>query len=343
MAKTLRERLVANGIRRSGSLKSGFVYRHADGRRVSAKERERIRTLVLPPAWREVAIAPSEGAKLQATGFDAKGRLQYRYHPAFRARQESQKYRRLLAFARTLPDLRRTVRRDLRRPDLGRERVMACILRILSSCFIRAGSEVYARENGSYGIATLRPKHVKVRGDTVHFEFPGKSGQKQVRDLTDREVAKIVRALLKVPGRDVFKFVDRDPETGEQRVVDVRRRHINGYIKEAMGKAFSAKDFRTWAGTLICACALAKVGFDPHETGRLRKKRVVAAVKETAEQLGNTPAVCKSSYIYPTVLSSFERGKIVERYFKSTAELTAYRGDRLHGSETALVKLLCGG
>lgn len=341
MSTTLRERLLRTGIRRLGSPSRGFRYRHADGRPVTAAERERIQKLVLPPAWREVAIAPSAGAKLQATGVDARGRLQYRYHPSYRAKQESQKYRRLLAFARSLPDLRRTVRRDLRRPGLGRERVMACILRILSTCFIRPGSEVYARENGSYGIATLRPKHVRLAGDRIHFDFPGKSGQHQTRDLTDPEVAKVVRALLKVPGRDVFKFIEDDPATGKPRVVDVRRRHINGYIKEVMGNGFSAKDFRTWAGTLICACALAKAGFDPQEPVRLRKRRVVAAVKETAAQLGNTPAVCKSSYIYPAIISGFDRGRIVEQYFKTTEELVAYRGDKLHCSEEALVKLLC--
>ncbi|HZH04521.1 MAG TPA: DNA topoisomerase IB [Myxococcaceae bacterium] len=335
---TLKEKLTATGIRRVGSVKSGFVYRYPDGRKVSAAERARIQKLAIPPAWRDVAIAPEQKARLQVVGVDARGRVQYRYHPSFLSKQQDKKYQRLLAFAQALPKLRKVVRRDIRRPGLGRERVMACILRILSCCFIRAGSEAYARENGSYGIATLRPKHVKLRGDHVHFEFPGKSGQKQVRDIKDRQVAQVIRELLKVPGRDIFKFINEDGE-----VIDVRRRHINGYIKETMGEAFSAKDFRTWAGTLICACSLARVGTDPADTPRLLKKKVVAAIKETALQLGNTPAVCRASYIYPPVLGSFEKGRMLERYFETVEELAAFKGHGLHASEEALLKLVQSG
>src|SRR5204862_5389251 len=181
------------------------------------------------------------------------GRWQYLYHESQIKRRERKKFERLLKFAQALPEMRKTVARDLRKSDLGRERVMAAILRILSTCFMRPGSEVYASEHGSYGIATLRRKHLKVKGELVEFDFPGKSGVRQQRQLRDGQVARVIRATLKLPGYNVFKY-----ENGEGKIVAVTRRHVNEYIKEVMGGSFSAKDFRTWAGTLVCACALAR-------------------------------------------------------------------------------------
>jgi DNA topoisomerase-1 len=332
------ERLAAKGIRRLGSKKSGFRYALPDGSRPSAEQLARIRSLVIPPAWTEVATALSPSSRVQAIGKDARGRWQYRYHPAFREEQEAKKFKKLLAFAGALPKLRKAVQRDLAGSGLGRERVMACILRILSTCFIRPGSQAYARENGSYGLATIRPKHVTVRGDVVTFDFPGKSGKRQVRTLRDRTVARIVRSLLAVPAPEVFKFQNEEGE-----FVDVKRRHINAYIKEVMGERFSAKDFRTWAGTLICACALARAGFSAEDAKTARKKKVVAAIKETASVLGNTPAICKASYIYPSVLSAYEKGRVVERAFASLDELVNHRRHGLHASEKALLTLLRSG
>ncbi len=334
------ERLQTQGIRRLGGPARGFRYVRADGRPVSQQERERIEALRIPPAWTEVAVSPSVKSKLQAVGRDAAGRWQYRYHEAFTRRQQEEKYQRIEGFARVLPKMRRRVSADLRRRGLGRERVLACMLRILGTCFIRPGSQIYAEAHGSFGLATLRARHVKVKGDTVCFDFPGKSGQRQHRELKDRCVASIVRQLLKVPGRDVFKFVLDDGH-----VVDVRRRHLNEYIREVMGAQYSAKDFRTWAGTLICACALARTRHrvKPSEARggkQTAKKAMVAAVKEAAEQLGNTPAVARSSYIYPIVLAMFERGKVVDRYFDSVEELARYDGSTLHCSEKALLALL---
>ncbi len=329
------ETLHATGIRRLGSPRAGFRYRHANGRPASRQEVERIRALKLPPAWKEVRINPRPSGALQAVGRDAAGRWQYRYGERAVRRREERKYRRLVAFAEALPRLRRRIRQDLRRPGLGRDKVLACVLRVLTACFMRPGSEIYARENNSFGVATLRSRHVTVRGDRVRFDFPGKSGKQHVRELRDRQVAKIVRQLLKIPGRDVFKFVTEDGD-----VVDVRRRHINAYVKEVMGEQFSAKDFRTWAGTLICASELARSGFSAEEPPRLRRKKVVAAVKATAEQLGNTPAICRSSYIYPSVLTSFDRGRVIERYFESAEELSAHDRQSLHGTERALLDLI---
>ena len=329
------ENLQQTGIRRLGSPRSGFRYVHADGRRVGRADLDRIEKLRIPPAWTEVAIHPSPRGRLQAVGKDDAGRWQYRYHEAHVERQERRKYERLVQFAEALPRMRRTILRDLRRPGLGREKVLACVLRILSTCYIRPGSQQYASDEGGYGIATIRKKHVTVKGDVVRFDFPGKSGKRQQRELRDRRVARVVRELLKRPGYELFKYED---ENGE--LVDVRRRHINDYIKDVMGGRFSAKDFRTWAGTLVCACALARAGADGGDTKRARRKKVVAAIKETAEILGNTPAVCRSSYVYPGIVDRFERGRVVDRYYETVEELVAHRAAGLHPSERSLLRFL---
>ncbi len=327
------ERLQKNGIRRLGSPRSGFRYRRADGRNVSSDDLKRIQKLRIPPAWTEVAINSAANGRLQVVGKDAAGRWQYLYHEIHTQAQENRKFRRLLKFAQAIPAMRTTVARHLRQPDLGRERVLACILRILSTCFMRPGSEVYASENGSYGIATLRPKHVKVKADLVEFDFPGKSGVRQQRQIRDRQVAKIVRGVLKERGAEVFKY-----KNGSGEFVDVKSRHINEYIKEIMGENFSAKDFRTWAGTLVCACALARAGAEDGEKPTARKKKIVAAIKETAETLGNTPAVCRSSYICPEILTGFERGKIIDNYFDTVEDFVSYRGKKLHATKKSLLK-----
>jgi DNA topoisomerase-1 len=197
---------------------------------------------------------------------------------------------------------------------------------------MRPGSQIYAKENGSFGIATLQNRHVQVQGDTVRFRYRGKSGKEQYRELRDRRVARIVRELKKLPGKELFQYLAEDGS-----VVDIRRRHINEAIKEAMGERFSAKDFRTWAGTLIAACALARMSAEIVEGRTDRKKMVIAAVKETAAQLGNTPAVCKSSYIWPSVVRDFEKGKVVSAYFQTVDELLEKKS---HGAEKALLELL---
>ena len=332
-AMTRIERLQKTGIRRIGRRKR-FRYVTAGGRKPSAADLARIYSLVLPPAWTDVAIAPSARSAIQAVGRDAAGRWQYRYSPAHVRRREEEKSRRLLRFAEALPRMRAAIARDLARPGLGREKVMACILRILSTCFLRPGSEVYASENGSYGIATLRNRHVTIKGDVVTFDFRGKGAKRQVAILRDRVVARVLRKLRELPGAEVFKSVD-----AEGNVADVKRRMINEYIKQVMGEGFSAKDFRTWAGTLVCASALARAGADPAESRSARRRKVVAAVKETAETLGNTPAVCRSSYISPSVIDDFDRGKTIDRSVGSVAELVA-SGRRLRRSEKALLKLL---
>jgi DNA topoisomerase-1 len=329
------EQFQRTGINRLGTPTRGFRYRRADGKKVSSADLKRIDQLRIPPAWTDVWINSKPAGMVQAVGRDVAGRLQYLYHENHVRRQEARKFKRMIKFAEALPKMRPTVANHLKQTGLGRERVMACILRILSTCFMRPGSQVYASENGSFGIATLRPRHVKVKGNLVEFDFPGKSGVQQFRQLKDRQVAKVVRSLLKHPSREVFKYQNGTPE-----FVDVKRRHINDYIREVMGENFSAKDFRTWAGTLVCACALARVGTEVVEKSAVRKRKVVEAIKETAEVLGNTPAVCRSSYICPEIINSFETGKIIGNYFNTLEDLITYRGRKLHPAEKSLLGLM---
>jgi len=329
------EQLQKTGIARLGTPARGFRYRRSDAGRVSAADLERIKKLGIPPAWTDVWINAVAGGALQAIGKDAAGRVQYRYHENHVRRQDSRKFKRLVKFAEALPKMRSTVAAQLRQTGLERDRVMASILRILSTCFMRPGSHVYASENGSFGIATLRPKHVKVKGDVIEFDFPGKSGVRQHRELKDRQVAQVVRNLLKRPSREVFEY-----KNGNGEFVNVTRPHINAYIREVMGENFSAKDFRTWAGTLVCACALARVDAKTDSTPAMRRRMVVKAIKETAEVLGNTPAVCKSSYICPEIIKNFESGTIISGHFISLNQLLSYRGHKLHAAERSLLKLM---
>jgi DNA topoisomerase I len=329
------ERLQSSGIRRFGTANRGFRYEHANGEKVAGADRERIELLKIPPAWSDVAINAAPKGRLQAIGKDAAGRWQYLYHENHTRSQDRRKFQRLIKFAQALPAMRTTIAKHLRQPDLGRERVLACVLRILSTCFLRSGSEVYASENGSYGIATLRPKHVKVKGDLVEFDFPGKSGVRQIQEIRDRQVARVIRGMLKQPGAEVFKY-----KNGAGEFVDLKSRHINEYIKEVMGGHFSAKDFRTWAGTLVCACALARAGNETGEKKTARRKKIVAAIKETAATLGNTPAVCRSSYICPEILNGFESGRIIDNNSATLAALISHRGKRLHATEKSLLNFL---
>ena len=328
------ERLQNIGIRRLGSPKGGFRYQPATGRLTKA-DQERIENLKIPPAWTEVFINPAAKGRLQAIGKDTAGRWQYLYHESHTRAQELRKFRRITKFANAIPKMRVTVSRHLRQPGLTRERVLAAVLRILSTCFMRPGSEVYASEHGSYGIATLRRKHVSVKGDLIEFDFPGKAGVRQQRQLRDHQVARVIRATTKLPGYNVFKY-----ENGDGKPVPVTRRHVNEYIKEVMGSSFSAKDFRTWAGTLVCACALARDNGEILEKKTARNKRIVAAIKETAEVLGNTPAVCRGSYVCPEIINSFEKGKVIDACAQNVDDLIAYRGRGLHKAEEALLKFL---
>jgi DNA topoisomerase I len=328
------ERLQNIGIRRLGTPKRGFRYKPVSGRLKKA-DLDRINALKIPPAWTDVFINPAANGRVQAIGKDTAGRWQYLYHESHTRAQELRKFRRITKFAKAIPQMRATVARHLRQPGLTRERVLAAVLRILSTCYMRPGSEVYASEHGSYGIATLRRKHVTVKGELIGFDFPGKSGVRQQRELRDRQVARVVRETIKLPGYNVFKYIN-----GDDKPVVVTRRHINEYIKEVMGSSFSAKDFRTWAGTLVCACALARNGDEISDKKTARNKRIVAAIKETAEVLGNTPAVCRGSYVCPEIISSFEKGQVIDACATNLDDLIGFRGRGLHKAEQSLLKFL---
>ena len=328
------ERLQNIGIRRLGTPKRGFRYKPVSGRLTKA-DLDRIEELKIPPAWTDVAINPAATGRVQVIGKDAAGRWQYLYHASHTRAQEQRKFKRITKFAQAIPEMRKTVARHLRQPGLTRERVLAAILRILSTCYMRPGSEVYANEHGSYGIATLRRKHVNVKGDLIEFDFPGKSGVRQQRQLRDRQVARVIRDTIKLPGFNVFKY-----QNGDGSPTKITRRHINEYIKEVMGTNFSAKDFRTWAGTLVCACALARVDDEIPEKKTARKKKIVAAIKETAEVLGNTPAVCRSSYVCPEIINSYEKGQVIDNCSSKLEDLISYRGRGLQDAEQSLLKFL---
>jgi DNA topoisomerase-1 len=281
----------------------GFAYRDAKGLVLKdAETLARIKALVIPPAWTEVWICPHANGHIQATGRDQKGRKQYKYHADWRAHCDQTKYERMAAFGRALPALRARVEADLRRHGLPREKVLAAVVRLLEVTLIRVGNDEYAKTNKSFGLTTLRDRHAKIADGKVRFEFKGKSGVKHATTLSDKRLARIVKACQDVPGQRLFQFIDANGDHHAVQSADV-----NAYIAEASGGPFTAKDFRTWAGTLAAAQALLETQSD----AALDAKKVLAAcVKGVAARLGNTPAVCRSSYIHPQVLDTFTRGEL---------------------------------
>jgi DNA topoisomerase-1 len=282
----------------------GFGYRGPDGRPVRDKATlERIRTLVIPPAWERVWIAPKANAHIQATGRDAKGRKQYRYHADFIAVRDSAKYERLLEFAKALPAVRESIDKQMALPGLPREKVLATIVHLLDNTLIRVGNDAYARDNASYGLTTLRNSHVKVEAGELRFQFKGKSGKSWRVTVRDRRVAKIIRSCQELPGQHLFRYLDEDGNT--QRVTST---DVNDYLRTLTGCEITAKDFRTWAGTVLAANLL-------HETGKpdsatAAKRQIRAALHQVAARLGNTVAICRKCYIHPSVLESFTAGTL---------------------------------
>jgi DNA topoisomerase I len=287
------------GIRRKGP-PGRFHYVGPGGKKVRDRATlRRIARLAIPPAWREVWIAPSARAHLQATGRDARGRKQYRYHAAFAAIRDADKYAHLVPFAEGLPGLRRRLKADLARGGLPREKVLAGIVTLLEETLIRVGNEDYARANHSYGLTTLHNRHVRVRGESLRFIFTGKSGKRWDLSIRDRRVARIVRACQELPGQHLFEYRD-----GEGTVHAVTSGEVNAYLKEVSGRDITAKDFRTWAGTIAAARAFARL---PQPA---TQKAVAQVVRAVAARLGNTVAVCRKCYIHPAVIAAFERGKL---------------------------------
>ena len=324
--KAVRRRwhLDLHGIRRSGSKDDGFTYHRPGGASVSdEKTLARIRRLRIPPAWRDVRIARGEDSPLQAVGVDKKGRTQYLYHSRFRAHREEEKFRRVVEFGESLPELRRKVRNDLKRPELDKQRQLAAIVRLIDQGFFRVGNEKSAQSEMTYGLTTIHGKHVKVKGSVLLFDYIGKWRKAHKRAIQDPEVAKIVRTLKARNQGELF--------------ANVRDRQVNDYIQSIVGRNFTAKDFRTWAGTLLCSIGLAIEGQAPSKTERKRKFN--RAVKATAEQLGNTPAVCRKSYVCPRIFDEYMEGKPFELLRKGRGGKPVVRIG-LSKEERALLKFL---
>jgi len=298
----------------------GFAYLAPDGKRISEEPTlTRINGLVIPPAWEDVSISASPIGHIQATGRDARGRLQYRYHPLWAEVRDATKYERTLAFAQALPRLRRRVERDLRLPGLPRPKVVAAAVRLLEMTLIRVGNEVYARENRSFGLTTLRGRHASVRGEQVKLSFRGKGGKEHTIGLQHKGLARVIRACQELPGQRLFQYVD---DEGSPQRIDSD--DVNAYLRDAMGEEFSAKDFRTWAGTVLMVRAIRAI-----DAGAKLHSAVNAAVKEVAEQLGNTPAVCRKCYIHPEIIDSYLDGTLAPALERAAARPTALRGLRV--------------
>jgi DNA topoisomerase-1 len=292
------------GIRRKKSGK-GFTYTKPDGKKVEDKATlERIRSLAIPPAYTDVWICAKANGHIQATGRDAKGRKQYRYHPGFREVRESTKYEHMLEFARGLPAIRRTIDEHMSLRGLPREKVLATVVHLLENTLIRVGNSDYVKQNKSYGLTTLRDPHVKVEGSELRFQFKGKSGKTWRLQVKDRRVAKIVKACQDLPGQDLFQYLD---ENGEQQ--SITSADVNAYLKEITGNEITAKDFRTWAGTVLAALALAE--FEEFDSDAKAKKNIRAAIEKVSGRLGNTPTICRKCYVHPEVFASYLDGGLL--------------------------------
>ena len=306
------------GIRRRRRGK-GFEYLDDDGRRISEPSViERIRELAIPPAWEDVWICPYPTGHIQATGVDAAGRKQYRYHDRWRERRDAEKFESMIRFARALGKLRRRVSKDLARPGMPRDKALACAVRLLDRGFFRIGSEDYAEENDTYGIATMKKRHVTISGDEIAFDYEAKGGQRRLQTIGDPEVAALVKKLKQRRGGGDELLAYKDG----RRWVDVKSADINEYVKRNAGGEFSAKDFRTWGGTVLAAVALAVSGA-AHETKTSRKRAKARAVKEVARYLGNTPTVARASYIDPRVFDRFDGGLTIAGVLPDLVEDTA--------------------
>ena len=317
------------GISRVGR-GTGFSYHHPDGSLVSDDVRDRIEALVIPPAWSDVWISPSANGHLQATGRDGKGRKQYRYHDDWNDHRNRLKFDRMVPFGDALPMIRARVEADLCQRSLGREKVLALCVRLLDETLVRVGNEHYAAENKTYGLTTIRDKHVSFDGPEVTFEFVGKSGKAQSISLRDEKLAQLVKACRDIPGYDLFQFYD---EAGHKH--DVESGHVNGYLQETTGEAFTAKDFRTWGGTVTAAERLAE--HDLEDADLEADRLVVQAIKDTAAVLGNTPAVCRRYYVHPDVLDAFRERDLRDRVRRRNAGNTP---TGLRPPEAAVLDLL---
>jgi DNA topoisomerase I len=324
---------------RKGSKSRGFTYRTYDGEKITdEKQLERIKALVLPPAWKFVRVNPSASGRIQALGMDTSGRIQYIYHPKFAARQQKKKFAKIERFGEYLPKLRKITNEHIALEGFPREKVLAVMMRLINSLYIRVGTEESVKHYKTYGITTLQNRHLEIgrRGELV-FSFVGKHHIKHRKVLVDEELAALMKDLKSLGGaRKLFHYLD---ETGKAH--SIKPRDINDYLKTVTAPEFSAKDFRTWGGTLLAAIELAEIGAAEDE--KLIKKNIVKAVKKVAEELGNTPAVCRGSYIHPTVIKSYEKGVTLEDFTRGKKRRIKRAGNEREPEEKALMKLFENG
>ena len=311
-----------------------FEYFDTEGKPIRDEQRLlRIKRLAIPPAYTDVWICPSPNGHIQATGRDARGRKQYRYHERWREVRDESKYEKMIAFGDALPKLRKRMEADLALPGLPRNKVLATVVQLLQRTFIRIGNEEYARENKSFGLTTMKNHHVDVKGSKVRFRFRGKSGKKHEVGMQDRRIARIVSKMQDLPGQDLFQYVGDDGE-----VRDVTSEDVNDYLREITGEDFTAKDFRTWAGTVLTAMALNTVG--AFETKKQAKANIKDAIGAVAKILGNTPAICRKCYVHPAVLESYLDGTTVEGLKQRTEQVLENEALDLQSSEKAILKFL---
>jgi DNA topoisomerase-1 len=321
------------GWRREGS-KRHFRYLDADGRRITDEEKlARIRALAIPPAWKDVWISPSSRTKLQATGVDAAGRKQYLYHPSYRAKQEQAKYDKLIRFAEKLPKLREAMSEHIALEGMPEMKVAAIAVRLINLGWFRVGGDRYAKTSRTFGITTLRKSHVSVRGSRISFRYRGKHSIMIHSAVVDPELAAVMKQLVAQPGARLFKF---EQEDGSYCNLDQRR--LNAYIREHLGAEFTAKDFRTWGGTLVAAIELAQR--DPPATEREAKKRIAEVMRKVGEKLGNTPAVARSSYVSPAVVEQYLDGRTIEDFRPRHLRVVGARDAALNREELATLSLL---
>jgi DNA topoisomerase-1 len=294
---------------------------------------KRIKSLAVPPAWSEVWICPLSNGHLQATGRDARGRKQHRYHLKWREVRDETKYKRMMTFARGLPKIRRRVSKDLKLPGLPRDKVLATVVKLLEVSLIRVGNEEYANNNGSYGLTTMLDRHAKVNGSKVQFRFRGKGGKNHTIDVENPRLAKIVKNCQDLPGQELFQYIDGD---GKQQ--DVKSEDVNEYLRAILGGDFTAKDFRTWAGTVLAAMALSEVRkFDSKAQA---KKNIVNAIEKVAQRLGNTPAICRKCYIHPAVIDSYIDGATLDTVGQRAEDQLRTSVSRLRPEEASVLALL---
>lgn len=316
--------------------KHGRGFRYVDDTNNTIKDKRLkawFKSLVIPPAWTDVEISSNKNAKILVTGRDDKDRKQYIYNPKYRAKQEQAKFDRILGFADQLEHMRRVTGQHLRKRTFNKEKVIACMVRLLEAAYFRPGSDYYAKTNETYGLTTMRSKHLTIEDDELIFNYTGKSGKEQERHVVDKRLAHIVKQLDELPGYEIFKFIDED---GNKQ--DVKSEHLNEYIRKVMGEAFSAKDFRTWAGTVIAAMALDELG-PLEEDQKKMDKNIRDAVIKVSEHLGNTPSVARSAYIDPRVIEEYTNGKTI-RYFQNEIDRLLKEKSNLSREELGVLCML---